>query len=61
MDARDVRCLLIEAAQSILRCSKGPLAQWGKRLLGRKGSIQLVVGAMARKLTVAVWYLMMGH
>jgi len=58
---QDVRCLLIEAAQSILRCSKGPLAQWGKRLLGRKGSIQLVVGAMARKLTVAVWYLMMGH
>lgn len=58
---QDVRCLLIEASQSILRCSKTPLAQWGKRLLGRKGSVKLVVGAMARKLTVAVWYLMMGR
>jgi transposase len=58
---KDLRCLLIEAAQSILRGSKNPLAQWGKKLLRRKGSVNLTVGAMARKLTVAVWYLMMGR
>jgi transposase len=58
---KDLRCLLIEAAQAILRCSKNPLAQWGKKLLRRKGSVNLTVGAMARKLAVAVWYLMMGH
>ncbi len=57
----DLRCLLIEAAQAILRCSQTPLAQWGKKLLARKGAINLAVAAMARKLTVAVWYLMMGH
>jgi len=57
---KDLRCLLIEAAQAILR-SKTPLAQWGKRLLARKGVINLVVAAIARKLTVAVWYLMMGR
>ena len=57
---KDLRCLLVEAAQAILRCSKNPLAQWGKKLLARKGSINLAVCAMARKLTVAVWYLMMG-
>jgi transposase len=57
---KDLRCLLIEAAQSILR-SKTPLAQWGKRLLARKGVINLAVAAIARKLTVAVWYLMMGR
>lgn len=57
---KDLRCLLIEAAQAILR-SKTPLAQWGKRLLARKGQINLVVAAIARKLTVAVWYLMMGR
>src|SRR5882724_4174521 len=58
---KDLRCLLIEGAQAILRCSKSPLAQWGKKLLGRKGQINLVVAAMARKLTVAVWYLMRGR
>ena len=58
---KDLRCLLIEGAQAILRCSKTPLAQWGKKLLARKGQLNLVVAAMARKLTVAVWYLMMGR
>src|SRR5579859_2349853 len=56
---KHLRCLLIEAAQSILRCASTPLAQWGKKLLGRKGAVNLAVAAMARKLTVAVWYLMM--
>jgi transposase len=57
---KDLRGLLIEAAQAILR-SKHPLAKWGYRLLRRKGSINLVAAAVARKLTVAVWYLMMGR
>jgi len=57
---KDLRCLLIESAQAILRCSQTPLARWGKRLLARKGQINLAVAAMARKLAVAVWYLMMG-
>jgi transposase len=58
---KDLRCLLIEGAQAILRCSQTPLAQWGKRLLARTGQKNLAVAAMARKLTVAVWYLMMGR
>ena len=57
---KDLRCLLIEAAHSILRCSDSPLAKWGKQLLAKKGSLNLAVAAIARKLTVAVWYLMMG-
>jgi transposase len=56
-----LRCMLIEGAQAILRCSKSPLAKWGKRLLARKGALNLVVCAMARKLAVAAWYLMMGR
>lgn len=55
-----LRCLLVEAAQAILRCSKTPLAKWGKKLLARTSKINLVVAAMARKLAVAAWYLMMG-
>jgi transposase len=58
---KDLRCLLIEGAQAILRCAKTPLAHWGKKLLARKGQIKLVVAAIARKLAVAVWYLMMGR
>jgi len=58
---KHLRCLLIEGAQSILRCAKTPLAQWGKKLLRRKGSVNLAVAAIARKLSVAVWYLMMGR
>jgi transposase len=58
---KDLRGLLIEGAQAILRCSRVPLAEWGKKLLGRTSQIKLVVAAMARKLTVAVWYLMMGR
>ena len=56
-----LRSLLIEGAQAILRCGKSPLASWGKKLLASKGSVNLAVAAIARKLTVAVWYLMMGR
>lgn len=58
---KDLRGLLIEGAQAILRSARTPLAQWGKKLLARKGQINLVVAAIARKLVVAVWYLWMGR
>jgi transposase len=57
---KDLRSLLVESAQAIMR-STHPLAQWGKKLLARKNSLKLVVAAVGRKLTVAVWYLMMGR
>jgi transposase len=57
---QDLRCLLIEAGQAILR-SKHEMGKWGKKLLARKSSLNLAVAAVARKLTVAVWYLLMGR
>jgi Transposase IS116/IS110/IS902 family len=57
---KDLRSLMIQGAQAILRCTQTDLAKWGRRLLARKGQINLVVVAIARRLTVAVWYLMMG-
>jgi transposase len=57
---KDLRSLLIESAQAILR-SQHPLAKWGKKLLRRKGAVNLVAGAIARRLAVAIWYLMMGR
>src|SRR5512137_367722 len=56
-----LRSLLIEGAQAILSCGQTPLARWGRKLLAAKGSVNLAVAAIARKLTVAVWYLMMGR
>jgi transposase len=55
-----LRCLLIESAHALIR-SKHPLAKWGQKLFRRKGSVNLVAGAVARKLAVAIWYLMMGR
>ncbi len=56
---KDLRGLLMEAAQALLR-SRDPIAAWGKKLLARKSSHHLAVAALARKLTVAVWYWLMG-
>jgi hypothetical protein len=57
---KHLRNLLVEGAQSIMRSSSA-LARWGRRLFARKGSANLVAAAVARKLVVAVWYLMMGR
>ena len=56
-----LRSLLIEGAQAILRSSQTALARWGRKLLAAKGSVNLAVAAIARKLTVALGYLMMGR
>ncbi len=57
---KDLRNLLVEAAQAILRCSNNALAKWGRKLLARKGARNLAVCAVARKLTVAIWYVLKG-
>ena len=57
---KDLRALLIESAQAILRTTH-PLARWGRKLMARKGSMKVAVVAVARRLLTAVWYLMMGQ
>ncbi len=56
-----LRGLLMEGAHAILRSGKTDLARWGRKLLATKGSVNLAVAAIARKLTVAAWYLMRGR
>jgi len=56
----DVRSLLIQGAQAVLRQRNLPLGRWGWRLLARKSSRNEVVVAVARKMVVAVWYLLKG-
>lgn len=55
-----VRSLLIQGAQALLRQRNLPLSRWGFRLLARKSSRNEVVVAVARKMVVAVWYLCKG-
>ena len=54
-----MRSVLMQSAQCILR-TDSPLAKWGRQLMARKGSHNLSAAAVARKLTVSIWYLLQG-
>lgn len=56
---KDLRALLIEAGHALLRSPNHPNSDWGRKLLGRKGEVSLVVAALARKLITQVWYSLM--
>jgi transposase len=56
----DVRGLLIQSAQNVLAQRQSPLHKWGWKLLVKKHRNQATV-AVARKLTVSIWHLLMGH
>ncbi len=58
---RGLRNLLIESAHAVLRSREHPLGIWGRKLLARKGELKLVVAAVARRLLISIWYLMMGY
>jgi transposase len=56
----DLRALLIQSAQNALQQKNSPLHVWGWKLCLRKSNKNLAVAAVARKLTVSIWYLMRG-
>lgn len=56
----DVRGLLLQSAHNALIQRESPLHKWGWKLLVKKHRNQAAV-AVARKLTVSVWHLLMGH
>lgn len=58
----DIRHLLIQGAQSVLRMGRHtPLGKWGWKLFARKGSRNIAVVAVARKLVVQVWHMLQGN
>lgn len=58
----DVRQLLIQGAQAVLRMGRHTLlGQWGWKLFARKGSRNVAVAALARKLAVQVWHALRGN
>jgi transposase len=56
----DLRALLIQSAHNALQQKNSPLHLWGWKLCLRKSNKNLAVVAVARKLTVSIWYLMRG-
>ena len=57
---RDLRALLVQAAQNALCQKASPWHAWGWKLCLRKGSKKIAVIAIARKLTVSIWYMLRG-
>lgn len=58
----DLRHLLIQSAQAVLRMGRHTtLGKWGWRLFARKGHRNIAVAAVARKLVVQVWHLLSGN
>lgn len=57
---KDLRALLIQAAHVALRQSNHPLHAWAWKLCLRKAHKNVAVAAVARKLTVSIWYCLRG-
>jgi transposase len=58
----DIRHLLIQGAQAVLRSGRDTvLGQWGWKLFARKGNRNVAVSAVARKLLVQVWHMLQGN
>ena len=58
----DLRQLITQGAQAVLRMGRQTkLGQWGWKLFARKGQRNIAVAAVARKMVVQVWHLLMGN
>jgi transposase len=56
----DLRALLVQAAHVALRQQNHPLHAWAWKLCLRKSHKNVAVAAVARKLTVSIWYCLRG-
>ena len=57
---RDLKSLFIEAAHAAMR-TESDLAKWARRLLAKGKEWNVVMVALARKLVVLCWHILMGH
>lgn len=59
---KDTRALLVQAAQAVLNSRKGgALRDWGWRVFARRGSRNIAIVAVARKLATQAWYELKGR
>lgn len=58
----DLRQLLIQGAQAVLRMGKATdIGKWGWKLFARRGNRNIAVAAVARKLAVQAWHVLRGN
>ncbi|MGI6099409.1 MAG: IS110 family transposase [Lentisphaerae bacterium] len=57
----DLKSLMVQAAQCVLRKGDNDLAKWGRRKTATGKNRNVVVCAVARKLVTYVWHIMMNH
>jgi transposase len=58
----DIRHLLVQGAHAVLRKGRAtPIGQWGWKLIARRGNRNVAVSAVARKLVVQIWHLLIGN
>jgi len=58
---RDLKGLLVEGSQKALEFGDCPMVRWARRKLAQGKPKNLVLCALARKMLVAVWHILMGH
>lgn len=61
---KDLRGLLIQGAQALLRqsgCGRHPLANWGFRLFARKGNRNVAVAGIARRMAHKLYHILKGR
>ena len=57
----DLKWLLVEAAQNALAFGKQPMHDWARGLISKGKSKKVALCALARKMLVQVWHILMGH
>jgi len=58
---RDLKTLMVQAAQCVLRKGSDDTAKWAHRKIASGKNRNVVVCALARKLSVRAWHILMGH
>jgi transposase len=58
---RDLKSLLVEAAQSALRTGEAPMHRWARGKLAGGMHRNKAVCALARKMVVQLWHILSGH
>jgi len=58
---RDLKALMVEAAQCVLRKGGDGMAKWARRKIVTGKAPNLIACALARKLVTRAWHILMGH
>ena len=58
---RDLKTLMVEAAQCVLRKGSDDMAKWARRKIASGKNRNVVVCGLARKLIVRAWHILMDH